>query len=66
MMDYTGLRVKLAEKNLKWKYLREDLHIHPKVIANINKGEYVSMDILVRICNALDCQIGDIVKIKRP
>lgn len=64
MLDYTGLRVLLAKKGLKFKYLKDVLHIHPTVVAKINKDEYVSLEILERICIHFNCQLSDICTIK--
>ncbi len=65
MVDYTGLRVLLAKHRLKFKYLKEELHIHPTVVAKINKNEYVSLEILERICLHFNCQLSDICTIKK-
>lgn len=35
--------------------------ISTNVLAKMNKGEYVSMESLHKICKALKCDIGDIV-----
>lgn len=32
-------------------------------LAKLSKNEYVSMDVLVRICIEFDCQISDIVEV---
>lgn len=32
-------------------------------MAKLSKNEYVSMDVLVRICRGLDCSLNDIVEI---
>lgn len=34
-------------------------------IAKLNKGENVGTDLLLRICNALDCELSDIMEIER-
>lgn len=65
MIDYTGLRVLLAKNGLKCKYLKDTLHIHSTVVAKINKNEYVSLEILERICIHFDCQLSDICTIKK-
>ena len=36
-----------------------------EVIRRCDKNEYVAMDVLVRICMALDCGMDDIVEIER-
>ena len=35
----------------------------PNTIAKLGKNETVSLDILVRICEVLDCDIGDVVEV---
>lgn len=35
--------------------------LSPKTLTKLNKNQFVSMEILVRICKALSCNIGDIV-----
>ena len=34
--------------------------ISSNVLAKLNKGEYVSMESIQKICKALDCDVGDI------
>ncbi len=65
MVEYTKLRVLLAENGLKWKNLKEDLGITSAAIAKINKDQYVSLEVLDRICLHFDCQLSDIVSIKK-
>lgn len=59
--------------NRLWKLIRDnhmmkkDLKIQAKLsdgtIAKLGKNESVSLDVLVRICKVLQCDIGDIVEI---
>ncbi len=65
MISYTPLRELMIENQLKWKDLREKLGIAPTVIAKINKNEYVSLEILERICLHFNCQLSDICTIKK-
>lgn len=65
MISYTPLRDMMIERKLKWKDLREQLGIAPTVIAKINKNEYVSLEILERICIYFNCQLSDICIIKK-
>lgn len=65
MVSYTKLRVLLAEKGLKWKNLKEDLGINSTAVAKINKDQYVSLEVLERICLYFDCQLSDICTIKK-
>ena len=51
----------MIEKNLQRKDLRETLKISSSTFAKMSRGETVSMDVLMRVCEYLDCNIGDVV-----
>lgn len=63
MIDYKKLWILLIEKNMTKPQLRKAAEISPSTFTKLNKNELVSMDVLVRICNVLDCDIGDIAEI---
>lgn len=65
MISYAPLRELLIRRKLKWKDLREELGINSTVIAKINKNEYISMEVLERICLHFNCQLTDICTIKK-
>ena len=56
--DYRKL---LIDKNMKKTDLIPIAGVSTNIVAKLNKGEYVSMDSLAKICKALNCDIGDIV-----
>lgn len=60
-ISYNGLWKILIDKNLQRKDLREALKISSSTFAKMSRGETVSMDVLMRLCEYLDCNIGDIV-----
>lgn len=45
------------------KDLMEQTHITSSTIAKMGKNKAVSLEVLGRICIALDCDIGDVVEI---
>lgn len=45
--------------------LRKMTDISSATLSKLNKGENVTTDILLRICEALDCDLSDIVEIVR-
>ena len=49
---------------MKKSQLREAASLSSSTIAKLTRNEYVALDVLVRICVVLSCDIGDIVKIK--
>ena len=52
----------LIDRNMKKTELAKRAHIYPQTMANMGKGEPVSMDTLGRICKVLECQVGDIIE----
>ena len=60
-VDYKKLWIRFIEKGIKNKTdLIPLAGISTNILAKLNKGEYVSMNSLAKICRALDCDIGDI------
>ncbi|MDY4766892.1 MAG: helix-turn-helix transcriptional regulator [Treponema sp.] len=59
--DYRKLWKLLIDKNMKKTDLIPIAGVSTNIVAKLNKGEYVSMDSLAKICKALNCDIGDIV-----
>ena len=47
------------------KDLTEKLGISSATIAKMGKGESVSMDVLQKICDYMDCNIGDIMSFEK-
>jgi len=62
-VSYKKLFMLLLERDLKKKDLQELAGISSSTIAKLSKGEYVTMEVLVKICAALGTDIGDIVEI---
>jgi len=61
--SYNKLWKLLIDKNMMKKDLMEKTDITSSTIAKMGKNKPVSMDVLGRICIALDCNIGDIVDV---
>ena len=65
--DYRKLWKLLIDKNIKKKAdLIPLAGITTNVLAKLNKGEFISMDSLQKICKALNCDVGDICIINEP
>ena len=62
-VSYNKLWKLLIDKNMKKKELGEAAGITNSLIAKLGKNENVTVDVLVRICSALDCQIDDIMEL---
>lgn len=64
MVSYNKLWKLLIDKGMKKKDLGDAANISANTLAKMGRNEYVSMDILVRICCALRCDIGDIIEVR--
>ena len=64
-VSYKKLWKLLIDKEMKKKDLCELAGISHASMAKLGKNENVTMDILVKICNALQCDIGDIVELTK-
>ena len=63
--NYNGLWKLLIDKNMMKKDLMAKTGITSSTIAKMGKNQAVSMDVLGKICVALECDIGDLVEIKK-
>lgn len=57
---YKKLWKKLIDLNLKKYQLREMAQISSNTMTKLGKNESVNTDALSKICNCLNCDIGDI------
>ena len=64
-ISYKKLWVLLIEKEISKPKLRKDLKLATGTMSELNKGEEVALSILLRICEYLDCDIGDICEAVR-
>ena len=62
-VSYKKLRKLLIDKNMKKKDLEAAANISNYTVGKLNQGKNVNVDILVRICIALDCTMDDIMVI---
>jgi len=60
-ITYKGLWKLLIDKDMKKLDLRDKIGISTGTLAKLSKNEYVALSVLERICEALNCSIGDIV-----
>ncbi len=63
-ISYNNLWKLLIDRGMKKKDLREATGISTASMAKLGKNEKVNMDILIKICQALRCDISDIMEIK--
>lgn len=64
-VDFSRLWTRLKEKEIKNKTdLIQMARTSTNILAKVNKGKYISMDSLHKICTVMDCDIGNIVTFK--
>lgn len=61
--SYKKLWKMLIDRDMSKSDLRIRAHISSVTLAKLGKGKSVITSVLVRICNVLDCNIGDIVDV---
>ena len=59
-ISYKKLWILLVEKEISQADLRKDLNIASGTMTKRRRNEEVALSILIRICEYLDCNIGDI------
>lgn len=59
-ISYKKLWVLLAEREISKADFREEVKIATGTMTKLNKGEEVALSVLLRICEYLNCNIGDI------
>ncbi len=64
-VSYNGLWKLLIDKNMYKKDLAKTLGISSATMAKMGKGENVSMEVLQKICEYLDCNIGDVMSFEK-
>ena len=64
-ISYSKLWKLLIDKGMTKTEVRLKADISTTTLAKLGKNETVSMDVLIRICNALDCNVGDIIDLSR-
>ena len=62
-VSYNKLWKLLIDKKMKRVELMSAAGIGTTTLSKLGKDQYVSMEVLVKICRILDCNIGDIVDI---
>ena len=61
-MSYNKLWKLLIDKQMKKSDLRKEAGISSSSLAKLGKDENVTTEVLVKVCNALKCDVGDIME----
>lgn len=62
-VSYNKLFKMLIDKEMKKTEFAKEVGISANTLAKLSKNETVSMDVIIRICRALDCSVDDIMDI---
>ena len=63
-VSYKKLWKLLIDRNMKKSDLREQANISSSSIAKLGRNENVNTDILVKICQALNCKLEEIMELE--
>lgn len=61
-ISYKKLWKLLIDKDMKKQDLRSAAQLSTATVAKLSHGENVNTSILVKICNALQCDVSDIME----
>ena len=64
-ISYKKLWVLLIQKDISKATLRKDVGLSTGTMSKLHKGEEVALTVLMRLCDYLDCDIGDICEVLR-
>ena len=63
-ISYKPLFKLLIDRNMNRQNLKTLCGISPASIAKLGKGENITTDVLIRICNGLNCNLTDIMELE--
>ena len=64
-VSYNKLWKFLIDKKMNRTDLKEAAGISFNVLAKLGKGETVSMESILKVCKALDCDISNVMEIEK-
>lgn len=62
-ISYKNLWKLLIDRDMSKTDLRNISGVSTASIAKLGKGENITTDVLLKICNALDCELADIMEL---
>lgn len=64
-VSYKKLWKLIIDKDMTNVEVRKLANISPATFTKLKKNEVVSLDVLIRLCRILECDIGDVVEMRR-
>ena len=62
MVSYEPLFKQIYEKNISKKKLRTEVGFGTSTLTKMTKNEYVSMRVIEKICDYLDCPVEQVIE----
>jgi len=62
-VSYKKLWKLIIDKDMSRADIRKAAGVSASTFSKMNKNEYVALDVLVKLCITLDCELSDIVEI---
>ncbi len=62
-VSYNKLFKMLIDKEMKKTEFAKEVGISANTLAKLSRNETVSMDVIIRICRALECSVDEIMDI---
>lgn len=63
-VNYKNLWKLLIDEDMKKNEMSKAVGISSSTLYKLTKDEYVSLDVLVRICSYFNCQLSDICQVE--
>ena len=64
-ISYNNLWKLLVDKNMNKTELKRSTSIGSTTLSKLSKNQIVSMEVIIKICDVLQCDVGDVMKISR-
>ena len=64
-INYKPLWKLLIDRDMTKTDLRKKTDIASSTLSKMNRNELVSLDVLLRICCVLDCELSDIAEVEK-
>ena len=65
MVSYDKLWKLLIDKHMSKTELRINAGLTTSALAQLGKNEYVSLKTIEKVCSVLDCDIADVVELRK-
>lgn len=62
-VSYKKLLKLLIDRELKKRNLADKANVSVATLTKLTKGENVNVDVLVKVCSALECDFSDIMEL---